>query len=69
MLTAHLPELMRRIGHYTPNAAMRYQNASDDRDAANALSEFAEGKVIHLRPKARTGSDAVLAAHRVIDRR
>jgi integrase len=36
-------ELMRRIGHSTPNAAMRYQHAADERDAliARRLAEMA----------------------------
>jgi hypothetical protein len=44
---------MRRLGHSTPPAAMRYQHASDDRDAAiaAALSEFHTGKVVALRPR------------------
>jgi integrase len=50
---ATLAELMRRLGHSTPAAAMRYQHAVDDRDQAIAdmLSEFAEGKVVTLRPR------------------
>ena len=45
---------MRRLGHSTPGAAMRYQHAADDRDAAiaAALSEFHQAKVVTLRPKA-----------------
>ncbi|MFC9517526.1 tyrosine-type recombinase/integrase [Nocardiaceae bacterium NPDC056970] len=36
-------ELMRRIGHSTPNASMRYQHAADERDAllAKRLGELA----------------------------
>lgn len=43
---ATLAELMGRLGHSTPAAAMRYQHASKGRDAqiANALSELVEGK-------------------------
>ena len=41
---ATLAELMARLGHTTPAAAMRYQHASRDRDAeiAKALSKLAE---------------------------
>lgn len=37
-------ELMRRIGHSTPNASMRYQHAADERDAliAQKLSAMAQ---------------------------
>lgn len=50
---ATLAELMRRLGHSTPAAAMRYQHAADDRDVAiaAALSEFHAGKVVALRPR------------------
>jgi integrase len=41
---ATLAELMRRIGHSTPHAALKYQHAADDRDAeiARRLSELAQ---------------------------
>lgn len=41
---ATLAELMGRLGHTTPGAAMRYQNAAADRDAeiARRLSELAQ---------------------------
>jgi integrase len=50
---ASLAEVMRRLGHSTPAAAMRYQHAADDRDAAiaAALSEFAGARVVELRPR------------------
>jgi integrase len=50
---ATLAELMRRLGHSTPAAAMRYQHAVDDRDRAIAdmLSEFAGAKVVTLQPR------------------
>jgi len=40
---ATLAELMRRAGHSKPDAAIRYQHATDDRDRAlaDALSELA----------------------------
>jgi hypothetical protein len=40
---ATLAELMGRLGHTTPGAAMRYQHAAADRDAeiARRLSELA----------------------------
>ncbi|MBK8732849.1 MAG: site-specific integrase [Actinomycetales bacterium] len=43
---ATLAELMARLGHSTPAAAMRYQHSSDDRDArlARELSRMAEGQ-------------------------
>ena len=55
---ATLAELMARLGHSTPNAAMLYQHATSDRDRAiaEALSEFAGAKVVALRrQKAVTG--------------
>jgi integrase len=47
---ATLAELMARLGHSTPGAAMRYQHASQDRDKAiaAALSDLAKGKVIPI---------------------
>lgn len=41
---ASTKELMRRAGHASPAAALRYQHASDDRDAAiaRALAEFVQ---------------------------
>jgi integrase len=50
---ATLAELMRRLGHSTPVAALTYQHATDDRDRAiaEALSEFHAGNVVALRPK------------------
>ncbi len=43
---ASLAELMGRLGHSTPQAAMRYQHAAKGRDAqiASALSALAEGQ-------------------------
>ena len=43
---ATLAELMARLGHSTPQAAMRYQNAAPDRDQAVAelLSKIARGE-------------------------
>ena len=48
---ATLAELMARLGHSTPAAAMRYQHASADRDLAiaAALSEFHLANVVDLR--------------------
>lgn len=49
-------ELMRRAGHASPAAALRYQHATDDRDAAlaAALSGLAETrKVIPIRDRTR----------------
>ena len=47
-------ELMRRLGHTTPEVAMRYQRATADRDAAlaAALSAHVTGTVIPMRQKA-----------------
>ncbi len=47
---ATLAELMARLGHSTPGAAMRYQHAAQDRDKviAAALSDLAAGKVLEL---------------------
>lgn len=48
---ATLADLMHRLGHSTSAAAMRYQHAAQDRDKAiaEALSGFAEAKVVPLR--------------------
>ena len=48
---ATLADLMQRLGHSTPAAALRYQHAVADRDRAiaEALSGFAEGNVVPLR--------------------
>jgi integrase len=48
---ATLAELMARLGHSTPAAAMRYQHAAADRDQAiaEALSGFAAAKVVPLK--------------------
>lgn len=50
---ATLAELMARLGHSTPAAAMRYQHAAADRDKAiaEALSGFAGAKVVRLQPR------------------
>jgi hypothetical protein len=44
---ATLAELMARLGHSTPGAALRYQHAAKDRDRviANALSKLVTGDV------------------------
>jgi len=48
---ATLADLMARLGHSTPSAALRYQHAVADRDRAiaEALSGFADAKVVPLR--------------------
>ena len=53
---ATLADLMSRLGHSTPAAAMRYQHASHarDRDIAAALSGFAESNVVSLDGRRRT---------------
>ena len=50
-------ELMARIGHSTPDMALRYQRATADRDAAlaRALSAHVEGVVVRL-PEAHRAS-------------
>jgi integrase len=55
---ATLAELMARLGYSTPSAAMRYQHATADRDAAiaAALSGFADAKVVPLRPRRKAGT-------------
>jgi integrase len=55
---ATMAELMRRLGHSSPAAAMRYQHAADDRDQAiaEALSGFAAAKVVTLRERRKTGT-------------
>jgi integrase len=52
---ATLADLMHRLGHSTPGAAMRYQHMAEDRDAAlaAALSEAATGIVVPLRKRSR----------------
>lgn len=54
---ATLAELMARLGHSTPAAAMRYQHAAADRDRviADALSEFATKQVVALRRTSKKG--------------
>jgi hypothetical protein len=44
---ATLAELMARLGHSTPGAALRYQHAAKDRDRviADALSKLVRGDV------------------------
>jgi integrase len=53
---ATLAELMARLGHSSPAAAMRYQHATAERDQAiaAALSEFAVAKVVPLRPRRKS---------------
>jgi hypothetical protein len=50
---AALAELMARLGHSTPNAALIYQHATSERDQAiaAALPGFANGNVVELRPR------------------
>ena len=43
---ATLADLMARLGHSTPNAAMRYQHATSDRD--RAIAEALSEQVRHL---------------------
>jgi integrase len=52
---ATLADLMQRLGHSTSAAAMRYQHAAADRDRAiaEALSGFADAKVVPLRSVGR----------------
>lgn len=54
---ATLAELMARLGHSTPGAALRYQHASRDRDRviAEALSALANGTTTPI--NARQGQD------------
>lgn len=51
---ATLADLMARLGHSTPAAAMVYQHAvaGRDRDIADALSGFAVGNVVPLKRRA-----------------
>jgi integrase len=48
---ASTAELMRRAGHVSPAAALRYQHATEDRDRvlADALGKLASAKVVPLR--------------------
>jgi integrase len=59
---ATLAELMARLGHSTPGAALRYQHAAQDRDRviAVALSELAAGQVtpIHAINRKKTEVEA-----------
>ncbi len=52
-------ELMRRLGHATPDVAMRYQRATDDRDAtlAQLMSEAVAAPVVRLRGQG-SGADS-----------
>jgi len=47
---ASTKELMRRGGHASPAAALRYQHATEDRDRAiaEALDQLAQGTVIPI---------------------
>lgn len=53
---ATLAELMARLGHSTPGAAMRYQHAAAERDKviAEALSKLANGSVTPIRRTGKT---------------
>ena len=60
-------EIMRRLGHATQQAALRYQHATDERDRVlasgidrliQAAREAATAPVVHLR-SARGGSETV----------
>lgn len=53
-------ELMRRLGHATPDVAMRYQRATDDRDAALAqlMSEAVAAPVVRLRKQGSGGANS-----------
>jgi integrase len=56
---ATVAELMRRAGHASPTAALRYQHATEDRDRvlAEALSELAPlAKVLKFADSMRTGT-------------
>lgn len=52
---ATLAELMARLGHSTPGAALRYQHAAQDRDRviSAALSELVTGHVTAIDPTKR----------------
>jgi integrase len=54
---ATLAELMARLGHSTPGAALRYQHASQERDKviAAALSKLAHGTMTSIERKEETG--------------
>lgn len=55
---ATLAELMSRLGHSTPGAALRYQHAAKDRDRviADALSKLVAGDVTPIKAGQRTKS-------------
>jgi integrase len=55
---ASLAELMARLGHSTPGAAMRYQHAAQDRDRviAELLSEHANGTVSPIKRRKEAGA-------------
>ena len=61
---ATLAELMGRLGHSTPGAAMRYQHAAADRDTeiARRLSELAGSKAAtrYAHTEVQRGSDRKL---------
>ena len=62
---ATLAELMARLGHSTPGAALRYQHAAQDRDRviAAALSELVAG---HVTPFAATNRKKQMRARRSV---
>jgi hypothetical protein len=55
---ATLAELMARLGHSTPGAALRYQHAAKDRDRviADALSKLVTGDVTMIEAGKQTKS-------------
>ena len=60
---ASTKELMHRMGHASPEAALRYQHATRDRDAAIAtllgdLIARQPAPVVELRPHAERGGDS-----------
>lgn len=67
---ATLAELMARLGHSTPGAAMRYQHAAAERDKviAEALSKLAAGTVVEL-PTTEESGHATEGPHRVQSQR
>ena len=59
---ATVAELMARLGHTTPNMAMRYQHATQERDAALAAKLGASLQ----RCQVRIGASGYRSAHRIV---
>ena len=62
---ASTKELMRRAGHSSPAAALRYQHATEDRDKAiaNAFDEMVRGDIVPIASAGKKKSSRPRRAH------